>query len=187
MSLSKTDFLQFLHCSKSLWLLKRKPTLFQHGAFSDYLKKIITEGYEIEGHLKVLLSSSLDSHKYSFQTVFKSSGGLFAIADCTRKNDDGSIDIYEVKSSTSVQRGSPQNQIKDASFQRVAAEAAGFRVAGVFIVHLNSQYVRDGVIDANNLLVFSNVTAEVDELIEETQQEIAAALTILETLDIDES
>ncbi|MDC0381887.1 hypothetical protein OAM68_02820 [Planktomarina temperata] len=168
MNLSKTDFLQFLHCPKSLWLLKRKPNLFQHGAFSDYLRKIITEGYEIEGHLKVFLSSQADRHKYSFQTVFKSSNGLFAKADCTRKNDDGSIDIYEVKSSTSVQRRSPQNQIKDASFQRVAAEAAGFRVAAVFIVHLNSEYVRDGVIDTKNLLVFSDVTAEVDELIEET-------------------
>ena len=187
MQLSKTDFLQFLHCPKSLWLLKRKPTLFQHGAFSDYLQKIISEGYEIEEHLKVFLSSQADRHKYSFQTVFKSSNGLFAKADCTRKNDDGSIDIYEVKSSTSVQRGSPQNQIKDASFQRVAAEAAGFRVAGVFIVHLNSQYVRDGSIDANNLLVFSDVTAEVDDLIEETQQEIEAALSLLEILNIEES
>ena len=187
MQLSKTDFLQFLHCPKSLWLLKRKPTLYEHGPFSNYLQKIITEGYEIEEHLKVFLSSQADGHKYSFQTVFKSSNGLFAIADCTRKNDDGSIDICEVKSSTSVQRGSPQNQIKDASFQRVAAEAAGFKVAGVFIVHLNSQYARDGVIDANELLIFSDVTAEVDELIEETQQEIAAALLLLGTLNIDES
>jgi hypothetical protein len=59
-----------------------------------------------------------------------------------------------VKSSTSVQRGSPQNQIKDASFQKIAAEGAGFTVARVFIVHLNGQYARNGGIQAEELLVF---------------------------------
>ena len=122
MQLSKTDFLQFLHCPKSLWLLRRKPTLYQHGPFSDYLQKIVSEGYEIELYLKSLFSSQTDSLKYSYQTGFKTGDGLYAIADCTRQNDDGSIDIYEVKSSTSVQRGSPQNQIKDASFQKITAE-----------------------------------------------------------------
>ena len=68
LQLSKTDFLQFLHCPKSLWLLRRKPTLYQHGAFSDYLQKIVTEGYEVELYLKSLFSSQIDSDKYSYQT-----------------------------------------------------------------------------------------------------------------------
>ena len=187
MQLSKTDFLQFLHCAKSLWLLRRKPTHYQHGPFSDYLKKIVTEGYEIELYLKTLFSSQIDSDKYSYQTGFKTGEGLYAIADCTRQNDDGTINIYEVKSSTSVQRGSPQNQIKDASFQKIAAEGAGFKVARVFIVHLNSQYARNGAIYTDELLVFADVTAEVDELTEETQQEVEAALSLLKSPDIDES
>jgi len=187
LQLSKTDFLQFLHCAKSLWLLRRKPTHYQHGPFSDYLKKIVTEGYEIELYLKTLFSSQIDSDKYSYQTGFKTGEGLYAIADCTRQNDDGTINIYEVKSSTSVQRGSPQNQIKDASFQKIAAEGAGFKVARVFIVHLNSQYARNGAIYTDELLVFADVTAEVDELTEETQQEVEAALSLLKSPDIDES
>jgi hypothetical protein len=187
LQLSKTDFLQFLHCAKSLWLLRRKPTLYQHGPFSDYLQKIVTEGYEIELYLKTYFSSQVDAVKYSYQTGFKTGEGLYAIADCTRQNDDGTIDIYEVKSSTSVQRGSPQNQIKDASFQKIAAEGAGFKVARVFIVHLNSQYARNGAIDTDELLVFADVTAEVDELTEETQQEVEAALSLLKSPDIDES
>ena len=187
MQLSKTDFLQFLHCPKSLWLLRRKPALYQHGPFSDYLQKIVTEGYEVELYLKSLFSSQIDSDKYSYQTGFKTGDGLYAIADCTRQHDDGSIDIYEVKSSTSVQRGSPQNQIKDASFQKIAAEGAGFTVARVFIVHLNSQYARNGVIDTDELLVFADVTAEVNEMAEQTKREIAAALLLLKSPDIDES
>ena len=151
------------------------------------MQKIVTEGYAIEESLKSYLSSQEDRDKYSYQTVFETSGGLLARADCTRQNDDGTINIYEVKSSTSVQRGSPQNQIKDATFQKIAAEGAGFKVARVFIVHLNSRYTRDGEVNAGELLVFSDVTAEVDDLFSETLREIEAATLLLNSATIDET
>lgn len=187
MQLSKTDFIQFLQCPKSLWLLRRKSELYQRGAFSDYMQKIVTEGYAIEESLKSYLSSQKDRDKYFYQTVFTTSEGLLARADCTRQNDDGTINIYEVKSSTSVQRGSPQNQIKDATFQKIAAEGAGFKVARVFIVHLNSRYTRDGEVNAGELLVFSDVTTEVDDLFSETLREIEAAILLLNSATIDET
>ena len=187
MQLSKTDFIQFLQCPKSLWLLRRKPELYQKGPFSDFMQKIVTEGYAIEESLKSYLSSQEDRDKYFYQTVFTTSEGLLARADCTRQNDDGTINIYEVKSSTSVQRGSPQNQIKDATFQKIAAEGAGFKVARVFIVHLNSRYTRDGEVNAGELLVFSDVTTEVDDLFSETLREIEAAILLLNSATIDET
>ena len=187
MQLSKTDFLQFLHCPKSLWLLKRKPELYEHGPFSDYLQKIVTEGYEIEAFVEEFLCVQPDADKYSFQSVFKTKTGLFAKADCTRDNDDGTINIYEVKSSTSVQRRSPQNQIKDAAFQQIVAEDAGLKVKSIFIVHLNGEYARAGVISTQHLLTFSDVTVEVAELIAETREQIDTALSLLGELAIEES
>ena len=187
MQLSKTDFLQFLHCPKSLWLLKRKPELYEHGPFSDYLQKIVTEGYEIEAFVEEFLCVQADADKYSFQSVFKTKTGLFAKADCTRDNDDGTINIYEVKSSTSVQRRSPQNQIKDAAFQQIVAEDAGLKVKSIFIVHLNGEYAREGVISTQDLLTFSDVTVEVAELIAETREQIDTALSLLGELAIEES
>ncbi len=187
MQLSKTDFIQFLQCPKSMWLLRRKPELYQKGPFSDFMQKIVTEGYAIEEFLKSYLSYQEDRDKYFYQTVFTTSEGLLARADCTRQNDDGTINIYEVKSSTSVQRGSPQNQIKDATFQKIAAEGAGFKVARVFIVHLNSRYTRDGEVNAGELLVFSDVTTEVDDLFSETLREIEAAILLLNSASIDET
>ena len=151
------------------------------------MQKIVTEGYAIEESLKSYLSSQEDRDKYFYQTVFTTSEGLLARADCTRQNDDGTINIYEVKSSTSVQRGSPQNQIKDATFQKIAAEGAGFKVARVFIVHLNSRYTRDGEVNAGELLVFSDVTTEVDDLFSETLREIEAAILLLNSASIDET
>ena len=151
------------------------------------MQKIVTEGYAIEESLKSYLSSQKDRDKYFYQTVFTTSEGLLARADCTRQNDDGTINIYEVKSSTSVQRGSPQNQIKDATFQKIAAEGAGLKVARVFIVHLNSRYTRDGEVNAGELLVFSDVTVEVDDLLSETLKEIEAATLLLNSASIDET
>ena len=187
MQLSKTDFLQFLHCAKSLWLLRRKPTFYQHGPFSDYLQKIVTEGYEIELYLKTFFSSQVDAAKYSYQTTFKTGDGLYAIADCTRQNDDGTINIYEVKSSTRIHRGSPRNQVKDATFQKIAAEGAGLKVKSVFMVHLNGDYVRDGDIAAQDLFTFVDVTAEVEEMASETIEEIKSAFLLLNSPSIDES
>ena len=89
MQLSKTDFLQFLHCPNSLWLLKRKPELYLHGLFSDFLQKIVDDGYEVEAYLEAHLSAQPDADKYSYQSVFEAKNGLYAKADCTRDNDDG--------------------------------------------------------------------------------------------------
>ena len=187
MQLSKTDFLQFLHCAKSLWLLKCKPALYEHGPFSDYLQKIVTEGYEIEAYLEAYLLAQPDANKYFYQTVFKTDEGLFAKADCTRNNEDGTINIYEVKSSTKVQRSAQKDQVKDAAFQRIAAEGAGFTVKRIFIVHLDGRYVRNGAIDAEQLLTFSDVTAAVDGMISDTKNEIDSALLLLQSASIDES
>ena len=43
---------------------------------------------------------------------------------------------------------------------------------------MDSQYARNGAIDTDELLIFADVTAEVDELTEETKQEVAAALSL---------
>ena len=66
-----------------MWLLRRKPELYQKGPFSDFMQKIVTEGYAIEEFLKSYLSSQEDRDKYSYQTVFETSEGLLAGADCT--------------------------------------------------------------------------------------------------------
>lgn len=168
-------------------MLKHKPNQYPHGAFSEYIQKIINEGYEVEEHFTQLILSRADAESYKFQHLFKSNQGLFAQADCVRDNGDGTITIYEVKSSTSVQRRSPQDQIKDAAFQRIVAEKSGFRVAQVFLVHLNGDYVRSSFIEQSNLLNMVDVTDEVEELLAATEIEIGAALALLKETEIDES
>lgn len=187
MQISKTDFIHYLNCPKSLWLLKHKPDDYPHGEFSDYMKKLTAEGYEVEGFFRSLLRSQADADRYSFQSIFQTERGLYAKADAIRENGDGRINLFEVKSSTSVKKNGQHNQIKDATFQKIAAEEVGLRVAKVFIVHLNKDYVRQGDIDPEELLIFADVTSEVAEVEAATRAEIDEAVGLLGQRSIDES
>ncbi len=185
--LSKTDFIQYLNCPKSLWLLQNKPSKYSHGEFTDFAKKLAAEGFMVEDQVQALVSTYPNADAYSFQEVFQTDEGLYAKADMVSKNDDGSIDLFEIKSSTSVDDKQPHNQLKDAAFQAIAATRCGKLVRNVFIVHLNKEYVREGAIDPRGLLTFADETVRVKALIPETENEIGEALAFLAEDEIDET
>ena len=186
-TLSKTDFIQYLNCPKSLWLMHNKPSSYPHGEFSDYAKKLAAEGYLVEDYVKQLINEGGNSETYSFQREFETDDGLYAKADMVLQNDDGSIDLFEIKSSTSVKDSNPHNQLKDAAFQVIAATRSGEKIRNIFIVHLNGGYERQGDIDPKELLVFADETIRVKALVAETDDEISEALSLLRLTEIDES
>lgn len=185
--LTKTDFIQYLNCPKSLWLKHTRPAVYPKGGFSSFMVKIASEGYEVESYVKQAVLRYSDARSYKFQQDFRTNDGLYARCDMVKSNTDGSIDLFEVKSSTSVKYDKPHSHLKDAAFQVVAAQRAGERVDKVWVVHLNKDYVRSGAIDPNELLVFSDETIRIKSIIEETEAEIDAALALLNRDTIDES
>lgn len=186
-TISKTDFIQYLNCPKSLWFLKHKPEEYPHGEFSDYARKIAAEGYEVEALAQAYLAAQDDAGHYKYQSEYQTDRGLFARADATRQNHDKTINIYEVKSSTRVKTDAKHNQLKDAAFQKITAEDAGNKVAKVFIVHLNPDYVRQGTLAPETLLTFEDVSEKVAAIEDETRAEIDAALALLKEETIDET
>jgi len=78
-----------------------------------------------------------------------------------------------------VKKGGQHNQIKDAAFQKITAEESGLNVARVFIVHLNKDYVRQGDIDPEQLLIFADVTSDVAKIEADTRTEIDGVLGLL--------
>ena len=178
MQLTKTDFIQYLNCPKSLWLLKHEPESYPSGTFSVFVQKLAREGYEVERYVRQLLSSD-GTRTVNFQAVFETEDGLFARLDALERNGDGGAILYEIKSSTSVKTGGAHNHIKDAGFQKICAERAGQKIDRVVLVHLNGGYVRNGDVDPAGLLSFVDVTPQVDAIAEETEEEIDAALEFL--------
>lgn len=184
--LTKTDFIQFLNCPKSLWLKRNRPDVYPAGSSSSFLVKLADEGYGVEAYAKQAVLQCSDALSYNFQRDFLTSDGLYARCDIVKSNPDGSIDLFEIKSSTSVKDDRSHSHLKDAAFQVVTAQRAGERVGKVWIIHLNKDYVRSGDVDPNELLTFADETVRVKALLHETEAEINTALGFLRRETIDE-
>ena len=178
MQLTKTDFIQYLHCPKSLWLFKNEPTIYPQGEFSTFMQKLVREGYEVERYVQKFFDRAGDRN-VSFQAEFRTNDGLYARVDALENMGNGATALYEIKSSTSVKTDAKHNHIKDACFQKICAERTGQKIDRVFLVHLNGDYVRNGEIDPSTMLVFADITEAVNDVEVETSAEIDAALAFL--------
>ena len=202
--LTKTDYIHYLQCSKSLWLRKRKPEVYPHRELSEFQQQIIREGYEVEGYAEMLFPEGVslsiaqsaaeetrnavaEGVPVLFQATFETDDGLFARVDILERLADGSYGLYEVKSSSGIKRDLKHNHIKDACFQKIALERCGLSVSVVSIIHINPEYTRGDKIDLHSLLKIVNVTDEAIALQDETEIEVENALTLINTDSIDES
>ena len=185
MQLTKTEFIQYLNCPKSLWLLLNAPDEYPHGEFSVFLQKLTREGYEVERYVRQFFENA-EGRVADFQRVFETEDGLFARADALEAVDDGTV-LYEIKSSTSVKTDAAHNHLKDACFQVICAERTGQQIDAVSLVHLNGEYVRTGDIVPEELLIFEDVTECVREIEAETAAEMDEALALLREIELDRS
>lgn len=198
--LTKTDFIQYLNCPKSLWLLKNKPEDYNKGEKSLFLEKLIKEGYEVEEQAQKLFPEGISlpdfgsaeltkkelesDTKVFFQATFETKEGAFARIDILEKKDDGTFHIYEIKSSTSIKKDKKHNHLKDACFQKYVIEKNGHTVSQVSIIHLNKNYVRDGEIEPKQLLTTVDVTDDINELYENVSLHIKDALVFINKPEI---
>lgn len=83
---------------------------------------------------------------------------------------EGAWRIVEVKSTTQVE----PIHLHDLAFQAFVASRAGLDVQGCAILHLNSEYVRNGPLDLQQLFVSAEVTAEVLSLFHGVEEELPA-------------
>ena len=181
--LSKTNFLHFLGCSKSLWLLKHKPREYPHKTASTYEDKLAIAGYEVQKLVQDYLVQQSDAEQYSFEQPYQTEDGLYAAADIIYKNNNGTVDIFEVKSSGSIDNG----HLIDAAFQTITIEKSGGKVSSIYIVHLNKDYVRGDTLKIDEMMTFTLVTEQVRNLVDETQIGIDSALDLLNQTKINET
>jgi len=182
-TLTKTDFLKYLSCDKSLWLQKNKPSSYIVPKKSIYEEKLSDEGYKVQNELQKYLNNKPDSNQYSFEISYETPNGLFSIADIIKDNQDGTVNLYEVKSSGKIN----DNHIIDATFQTITMENSGTTVKDIYIVHINKDYVRGDQLDISQMMEFSLVTNEVRNRVEELNVSIKAALDLLNKSSIDET
>lgn len=179
-----------MRCSCELWLTKQRPDLvpptdpglqriFDEGNVVDaWAQKLFPNAVNVDGFGKPAAEKTkkaiADGAMVLLQPTFMTST-LSCRADILTKNDDGTWDIYEVKSSTSVK----EEHVLDVAFQRICMGEAGVRIGRTFLVHINNAYVRKGEIDPQQLFTKVDITHEVETVTPLAKKEIPCALAVL--------
>jgi hypothetical protein len=190
--LSKSKYLAFLQCSKLLWYHynardKVPPpgaatqAIFDQGHEVGLLARQLSPGgievgsgiidpVEVDG----LSREALGQREPLYEAGFIHQNA-FARADLLVPAGKARWDLLEVKSSTEVK----DINLHDLAFQWNTYAGAGLDIRNVFIVHINTAYVKIGAVDPKKLFVQKDVTAQVRPLLEEVKKGIPAALEVV--------
>ena len=109
--------------------------------------------------------------------------GCFCSVDVLVRNDDGTYDLYEVKSSKQQEskkknpKGVKEKHRKDAAYQRYVLEHCGIPLNRVYLLVLSKDYVRGKTLELDKYFVKVDVTTETAAM----QSEVAAKIAELRT------
>lgn len=103
--------------------------------------------------------------------------GLYCAVDILRKQGNGYA-IYEVKSSTHEDN---YVYIVDVSYQKYVLEKCGVKVAGTYLVNINSEYIFDGTLQLDKLFKITDVYEFVLKEQKEVEEKIKMAEELLES------
>ena len=176
---TKSDFLEFRACKESFWLSKNKPDLLPKSALSDFDLMLMQDGFDIEKCVNLWVNSWEDCSNIKAQMNFTSPCGLEVRTDLIRQVDDMTVDIFEIKSSSST-----RGYIEDVAFQTIAIERSGVSVRNAYLIHVDSSYVRAGELNLDALLVMADVTDDMREVIPDLELEIEVALEWIEKASV---
>lgn len=175
--LSKSTFMRGCQCPLSLYLHKFKPDLrneedeeqqaiYQAGTNIGILaQQVFPGGVNAEPpdpfsyHISVEKTKELivSGTKVIYEAAFNFNGLLCAIDILVKKGNKWLA--YEVKNTTKTK---PQH-VMDASFQYFVMTACGLQIQDIFIMHLNTAYVKRGPIDIQQLFAADSIKSEVLE------------------------
>ena len=183
MNLSKSSYCRGIQCKKILWLEKHKPEEKQE-INND---RILEQGNDIHEVARYLFGSHINiEYRENLQqmvedtinTIESYKNIIITEASFTYKNNFCSVDIlkknnnsyeiYEIKSSTELK----DIYINDASYQYYVLTSLGLKVTKVSLVHINSNYVRIGDLDLDQLFIKQDITKEIKDLQENVKNNI---------------
>ncbi|MDH3973014.1 MAG: DUF2779 domain-containing protein [Deltaproteobacteria bacterium] len=149
--------------------------LFDEGkAVGKLARELFPGGEEIlyeEGTLKKKIIHTKDLIHKGVETIYEASfshDNVMAIVDILHKGDDG-WELYEVKSSTGVK----DLHIYDIAIQCRVLKGCGINLSKACLVHINSDYVRQGDIDVHQLFRIADLTENIASAMEVVESELA--------------
>ena len=177
MTLSKSLYTRAIQCPKALWLKKYKPevlippdaaaqAVFDTGSeVGDLACGLFPGGVEVEftreyDRMAEATDRLLDEGVGDIYEATFIYDGILVMVDILHVEEDGSVTLYEVKSSTSVK----EIYLHDVSIQYYVLANLGLRVKSANVVHLDSEYVRGEELELDKLFCVVDVTVEAEAL-----------------------
>ena len=175
--ISKSKFLSGLQCPKLLWNVynakhlipepdAQTQAIFDQGhQVGELAKQLFPGGVEIGGDVydfdKILSRSkqALKQRRPLYEAAYTFNGG-FIRADILNPVDDDAWDLIEVKSTTELK----DIHLDDIAFQAYVLSGAGLKIQRCILAHINSDFVKNGAIDARKFFVLEDVTVQVSVL-----------------------
>ncbi len=194
MILSKTDYLIYRECKGNAWYKTNKPDIYSSFSLSEFEFSLMESGRDVEMLARQLFPSGIlisgrdldaqvktkkhlkDKTPVLFQPVFLKDSFL-AAADVLKYNPEtDTYSIFEIKSTNKIDK---KIHYHDLAFQVNLLRKCDLKVDSVNLIHLNSEYVRNGELNTNLLFKIEDVTREVEELCKEVSLEMEQALEYL--------
>lgn len=190
---SKSLYIRGLQCPKSLWFHKHQPELkdtidaqqqaifttgnrvgelacerFPGGVLIPF--EGLTVPQQIEQTRKAIAEGVNTIYEASFEY-----DGIFIKVDILHKGPNG-WKVYEVKASTSADK---TVYLNDVSLQLYVLQNAGIDIESVYLMHIDSGYVRSGEIELNRLFKAKDLTAIATGNLQRVESDISAFRTML--------
>ena len=210
--LSKSRYTAFCQCPKNLWLKVYKPdeatpddaleARFEKGnevgklakeRFGSYVD-VTTKNADESLDYDAMLAKTKEAMAKGIDNICEASfsfDGNYCAVDILRRNGDG-WDIYEVKSSSYSLSTGKQSDIEvyapDIAYQKWLLTQCGVKVINTSLICLNSDYVRYGALDLQQLFVVIDMKDLVDNEYLKVPERVRQAMKVVNNaleLDID--
>ena len=203
--LSKSRYTAFCQCPKILWLKVFKPeeatvdagvqARFEQGnvvgdlamqLFGDF-KEAHAEKADKNLDLGKMVEQTRQWMEEGVENICEASFALeghYCAVDILRKTSDG-WSIYEVKSTSFPEFNGQESKLEkyapDIAYQKWVLTQCGVHVTGTYLVCLNSDYVRHGDLDIQQLFVINDMQAMVDNEYLKVPTRVSQALKVLKS------
>jgi len=161
--ITKSDFLLYCEAPRHLWAKKHG---IEKKSLSVFDQHLIDQGYQVEElaykYIQTILIPQNPGKELLWQKTF-SDGPFEARCDALLSPPDlNTYDLYEIKSSTSVDK----DDLYDVAYQALIIKSL-IDVDHFYLLHLNKDYVRSGEIDISQLFIAEDVSDKVINLLPE--------------------
>ena len=171
-NLSKSLYCSGVQCPKMLWLKKHRPELFDDSVMNQAVLQAGSEVGDLAmglfgpytevpfGDLKDMIAETERLLAEGTEIITEASfayDGLFCSADILKNLGNARVELYEVKSSTSVH----EIYLHDVAYQMYVLESLGFTVEKASLVHIDKDYVRGRELEIEKLFRIEDLTESV--------------------------